>query len=80
MTDRYLYIIARTNPGLFDVLSEQFAGDPTVTVILDRRQGERRENPRGVEAAERRQRDRRRNLDVEEALRVRSYAVVTVPA
>jgi hypothetical protein len=79
-TSRYLYIVVRTQPVLFELLRDRFAGDPKVTVIFDRRHGERRLTGDSLEAAERRQRDRRRNLDVQDALRDRAHAVVSIPS
>jgi class 3 adenylate cyclase/tetratricopeptide (TPR) repeat protein len=67
-----LVIVARSNVNLFDYLTEKFAGDPDVRVILDRRQGEpTREGPAG--AAE------RRRHAVDQALRTRGLAVVIPP-
>ena len=77
MANRYLYIVARTQPGLYEEIADRFADDPKVTVIFDRRDDERKA---AVTAAQRRMRDRRRNDEVQEWLRDRSYAVVTVPA
>jgi hypothetical protein len=39
---QHLFIVSRQQPGLFSYLSREFSGEPEVTVILDRRQGERR--------------------------------------
>jgi hypothetical protein len=44
---------------LFDRLSAYYADDPNVTVIVDRRKGERRSRGPAPEGVERRQRDRR---------------------
>ena len=38
----HLIIVARHNVQLYEYLKQEFSGEP-VTVILDRRQGERRE-------------------------------------
>jgi class 3 adenylate cyclase/tetratricopeptide (TPR) repeat protein len=65
----HLVIVARSNMNLFDYLTEKFAGDPDVSVILDRRQGaSRREAAMGV--AE------RRHHTTDQALRTRGLAVV----
>ena len=37
-----MFIVARRHPELYDYLSAQFADDPTVTVVLDRRLASRR--------------------------------------
>ena len=59
MAKKVMVIVPRTAPALFAYLKEKFADDPTISVIMDRRIGERR---RGSEAprTERRQGDRRR--------------------
>jgi hypothetical protein len=54
--------------NLFDYLTEKFAGDPDIRVILDRRQDEpQRDGPTGAE--------RRRHV-VDQAVRTRGLAVV----
>src|SRR5438093_1478809 len=62
----HLFIVARHNVQLYDYLKQEFAGEP-VTVMLDRREGERRQ--RGDEPAgkERRKGDRRRRKDTDQA-------------
>jgi len=67
-------VVARHNIQLYDYLRREYAGEP-VTVILDRRHGERREREEAT-ASERRQADRRRQLRVDEAIRTRGFAVV----
>jgi hypothetical protein len=37
----HLFIVGRDNPGLFEHLRQSFAEDRTITVILDRRTGDR---------------------------------------
>ncbi|HEV8475042.1 MAG TPA: adenylate/guanylate cyclase domain-containing protein [Methylomirabilota bacterium] len=65
----HLVIVARSNVDLFDYLTEKFADDPDVRIILDRRQGEpHRIGPTG--AAE------RRRHAVDQALRTRGLAIV----
>ena len=78
---RFLFIVARQLPGVYEHLREQFGQEPNVEVILDRRKGERRqpeasEPPPGVD---RRHAQRRRNGSVDEQLRVMGYAFVRVP-
>jgi tetratricopeptide (TPR) repeat protein len=72
----HLFVVARHNIQLFDYLKREYAGEP-VTVILDRRHAERRERAESS-ATERRQgeSDRRRQIQVDEAIRVRGFAVV----
>ena len=70
----HLFIVARHNVQLYEYLKQEFAGEP-VTVMLDRRQGERRQ--RGDEAAgeDRRKGDRRRQ-DTDQALQSRGFVIV----
>ena len=70
----HLFIVARHNVQLYEYLKQEFAGEP-VTVMLDRRQGERRQ--RGDEPAgeERRKGDRRRE-DTDQALQSRGFVIV----
>jgi hypothetical protein len=76
---RHLFIVSREAPDLFTYLSREFAGEPDVTVILDRRQGERR---RGLEPREagrtddRRQTDRRLKAEIASQLATLGYAFV----
>jgi hypothetical protein len=45
---------------LYDKLTDYYAGDPNVSVIVDRRKGERRERGKSGPAGARQLRDRRR--------------------
>lgn len=67
---RYLFIVARGNTALFEYMKERFAHDENVAVILDRRASSAPTAP-GVE--------RRQHPEVNEEIRARSYAVVTLP-
>jgi hypothetical protein len=67
---RQLFIVARTQIGLYHELRQQFASDPNVTVIFDRRYGIVKSMP---------ERDRRRNQQVDADLRERSLALITLP-
>ena len=55
-----LFIVARSNTELYDVLSQEFSGSRKAKVILDRRQDRRRQHI-GLSTMERRQNDRRRS-------------------
>ncbi len=70
----HLFVVARYDVQLCDYLKQEFANEP-VTVILDRREGERR---RGGQApgADRRRADRRSRPDVEESLRTLGFAII----
>jgi hypothetical protein len=76
---RYVFVVSRQHPDLHDyLLRERFAHDRNVVVILDRRIGERRRATMSVEH-ERRQADRRSRPEVDEELRSRSHAIITIP-
>lgn len=68
---RYLFIVSRQEPALFALLQERFAGDANVEVILDRRAQEA--PPSGPPPVE-----RRRRPEVNEEIRARGYAVVSL--
>jgi len=70
----HLFIIARYNVELLEYLKHEFAGEP-VTVLFDRRQGERRRQGEGPQGEERRRADRRTHPELEEDLRTRGFVV-----
>jgi tetratricopeptide (TPR) repeat protein len=68
----HIVIVARSNVDLFDYLTQKFAGDPDVRVILDRRHGEPdHDGPTGTT-------ERRRHA-IDQALRTRGLAVILPP-
>ena len=69
------FVVARYNVQLFEYLKQEFAGEP-FTVILDRRQGERRQSHAGLLGEERRRIERRRHPEADEALRARGFVVL----
>jgi len=73
----HLFIISRQHNDLYDYLRERLAGDGDVRVIKDRRLGARRRKAAPA-AAERRRAERRSRPEIDEQLRVRSHAIVTV--
>jgi hypothetical protein len=73
----HLVIVARHNAQLYEYLKQEFSGEP-VTVILDRRQGERRETDL-PHTEEHRDHDRRARIAVDEALRARGVVVIAEP-
>ena len=73
---QHLFIVARQQPDLFSYLSREFSAEPDVTVIVDRRQGERRAAPRPTAPADRRQSDRRRKAEIGGELSTLGYAFV----
>src|SRR5262249_51544596 len=70
-----LFIVGQDHAELYEYLKREFAGQP-VTVILDRRRGERRLSHQPRLGEERRRGERRRQPDVDEALRTRAFAVL----
>jgi class 3 adenylate cyclase/tetratricopeptide (TPR) repeat protein len=70
----HLFVVARSQPTLYDDLRRELDGRP-VTVILDRRETERRQRTE-LPPAERRARDRRRRAAFDETVRTRGFAVV----
>ena len=72
----HLLVIAHYNLGLFDFLKERFSAEQDVTVVLDRRKGERR-RPGPRPGAERRGTDRRRSAALTDgALRLQGFVVI----
>lgn len=59
MAEKVMVIVPRTAPALFAYLKGKFADDPTISVVQDRRSGERRRR-NDAPASERRRGDRRR--------------------
>ena len=74
---RYLVIISRDEPKLFDYLKNQFAGRPHVDVVLDHRHGQRRQRA-AFAALERRQAERRQRL-LDEDLASLGVAIARIP-
>jgi hypothetical protein len=83
--NRFLLIVSRGNEPLASYLEQHFKGDSTVQVMVDRRQGERRQSRRRLQATppdsnpERRRNDRRGHPEVDNELRLTSFAIVTLP-
>jgi hypothetical protein len=74
---RHLFIVTRLQSWFYDYLVERFADDPNVTVIRDRRVGERRRFPRGVApGGERRRGERRRRQHLDVELQTHSHIIV----
>ena len=74
---RELFIVARDRADLYRYLSQTFADAENVEVIWDRRGGERRRSVDGARN-ERRRRDRRMRLAVDEDLRSVGYSFLAV--
>jgi hypothetical protein len=74
---QHLFIVSRQAPDLFAYLAREFSSEPDVTVILDRRQGERRGTVRRAgERPDRRQADRRVKAEIASALSTLGYAFI----
>lgn len=72
---RYLFIVARNRPKLYEHVKRVFFGDDTVKVILDRHVAERRQR-KVPPASERRRGDRRAQSSVDDQLRALGWAIV----
>ena len=70
-----ILVVARTQPSLYEYLCQDFAEDPDVRVVMDRRRGERR---RSGEAwlAERRRKERRTQPAIDDKLQSIGFAIV----
>lgn len=73
---RHLFIVDRRQPDLFSYLAREFSAEPDVTVILDRRQGERRTGRGQMTSSDRRQTDRRLKAEIAGELSTLGYAFV----
>ena len=75
---QHLFIVSRHQPELYSYLSKEFSAEPDVRVILDRREGERRRQAdrAAAELSDRRQSDRRDNVEVGGQLSTLGYAFV----
>src|SRR5206468_2673957 len=71
----HTFIVARHDVELYEYLKQEFAGEP-VTVMLDRRESDRRQQSAGPDGDERRQDDRRRNAEIQESLHTRGFVIV----
>jgi len=74
----HLFIVSRHQPDLYSYLSREFAEEGDVQVLLDRRQGERRQlgERRRVARGDRRATDRRLQAEVGGQIRQLGYAFV----
>ena len=72
-----LLIVARNQRSLYEYLKHDFEDDPDVQVVMDRRQGERRQ-AREPWTAERRRGDRRTRPPIDDKLESIGFAVVRI--
>lgn len=76
---KHLFIVSRQSPDLYAYLTREFSSEPDVTVILDRRQHERRAGEREAAGlAERRQSDRSGKAEISTQLSTLGYAFVRI--
>lgn len=74
---QHLFIVSREQADLYSYLAREFSGEPDVRVILDRRQGERRQgNGHAGQFTERRQSERRASDETRHQLSSVGYAFV----
>jgi len=78
MPPRFLYITSADRRDEFERLRAQFAAQPEICVIQDRRRGERRHTAAGPAGDERRRRDRRTHRELEHELRSVGSFIATV--
>ena len=88
LVPQHLFIVSRQQPDLFSYLTREFSAEPDVTIIVDRRQGERRAQraeTNGVmstngatDTTNRRQSDRRLKAELESNLSTLGYAFVRI--
>jgi hypothetical protein len=73
---QHLFIVDRQQPDLFSYLAREFSAEPDVTVMLDRRRGERRRAGAPADSGERRRTDRRLKGEIAGQLSTLGYAFV----
>lgn len=78
---RHIFIVGRSHRPLYDVLIKRFESDENVTVVLDRRVSARRVLAVDVAPEQERRQlaDRRSRPSIDEELKWRSHAIVTLP-
>src|SRR5215471_18456467 len=72
---KHLLIVARHRRELYEEIKRAFAGHESVQVVLDRREGERRQ-AKGSAAVDRRRRNRRTRSGIDEQLRTIGWSLV----
>jgi hypothetical protein len=77
-TPRFVYVTSSDRRDVFERLRTEFAFQPEICVIQDRRRGERRQTAGGAASPERRRRDRRGHGDLEQELRSVGSFIATI--
>ena len=72
---QYLFVVAQDRPDLCDYLRGWFSGIPTVQVVMDRRQGERRQRAE-INEPGRRRGERRNQKEIDVEIRQTGFAIV----
>ena len=72
---QYLFVVAPDKPELCDYLRGWFSGIPTVEVVMDRRQRDRRQRGKINEPGQRRG-DRRSKKEIDAEIRQTGFAIV----
>lgn len=72
-----ILVVARDQHSLYEYLRQDFADEPEVRVVMDRRMGERRRRSEPRRDNERRAGDRRSQAPLAEKLAVVGFAVVS---
>lgn len=70
-----ILVVARTQQSLYEYLCQDFAEDPDVRVVIDRRRGERRQRGEAW-SAERRRNERRTRPAIDDKLESVGFAIV----
>ena len=76
---QYLFVVAQDKHDLFDYLRGWFSGIPTVAVVMDRRQGERRQRAE-INEPVRRRGERRSQKEIDAEIRQTGFAIVGAPS
>jgi hypothetical protein len=71
-----LFVVARDRPDRYKDLRQMFASRGDVGVILDRREGDRRERGHASSTVERRGRERRRRFQVEREVKMLGWSMI----
>ncbi len=70
-----MLVVAQDHPHVYEYLKRMFAGNDTVEVILDRRNGDRR-RPGATHHPDRRRMSDRRRQEIDSQLRALGWAIV----
>lgn len=77
-TPRFVYVTSSDRRDVFEHLRTEFASQPEIRVIQDRRRGERRQVGASAATPDRRRRDRRGHGELEQELRSVGSFIATI--